>query len=216
MQKRKWLSEEALQIAGKRREAKSNGELERYTHLNAEFQRIARRDKKDFLSDQCKEIEENNRMGKTRDLFKKIRDIKETFHANMGSIKDRNGIDLTEAEDIKKRWQEYTEELYKKYLHDPDDHNGMITHLEPDIWECEVKWALGSITMKKASGGDGIQVELFQLIKDGVVKVLHSVCQQIWKMQQWPQDWKRSVFIPIPKKGNAKGCSNCCTHLTCC
>ena len=136
-------------------------------------------------------------MGKTRDLFKRIRDTRGTFHAKMGSIKDRNGTDLPEADDTKKRWQEYTEELYKKYLHDPDDHNGMITHLEPDIWECEVKWALGSITMKKASGGDGIPVELFQLIKDGVVKVLHSVCQQIWKMQQWPQDWKRSVFIPI-------------------
>ena len=141
--KAKWLSEEALQIAVKRREAKSKGEMERYTHLNAEFQRITRRDKKAFLSDQCKEIEENSRMGKTRDLFKKIRDTKGTFHAKMGSIKDRNGRDLTEA-DIKKRWQEYTE-LYKKDLHDPDNHDGVITHLdpEPDILECEVKWALG-------------------------------------------------------------------------
>ena len=135
--KAKWLSEEALQIAEKRREAKGKGEKERYTHLNAEFQRIARRDKKAFLSDQCKEIEENNRMGKTRDLFKKIRDTKGTFHAKMGSIKDRNGMDLTEAEDIKKRWQEYTEELYKK-----DNHDGVIADLEPDILECEVKWAL--------------------------------------------------------------------------
>ena len=128
--KAKWLSEEALQIAEKRRETKVKGEKERYTHLNAEFQRIARKDKKAFLSDQCKEIEENNRMGKTRDFFKKIRDIKGTFHAKMGSIKDRNGMDLTEAEDIKKRWQEYTEELYKKDLHDPDNHDGVITHLE--------------------------------------------------------------------------------------
>ena len=134
---------------------------ERYKHLNAEFQRIARRDKKAFLSDQCKEIEENNRMGKTRDLFKKIKDTKGTFHAKMGSIKDRNGMDPTEAEDIKKRWQEYTEELYKKDLHDPDDHDGVITHLEPDILECEVKWALESITMNKVSGGDGFPIELF-------------------------------------------------------
>ena len=137
--KAKWLSEEALQIAVKRRELKSKGEKERYSHLNAEFQRIATRDKKAFLSDQCKEIEENNRMGKTRDLFMKIRDIKGIFQAKMGSIKDRNGMDLTEAEDIKKRWQEYTEELYKKDLHDPDNHNSVITHLEPDILECEVK-----------------------------------------------------------------------------
>ncbi|MDI3350308.1 hypothetical protein AFAEFNGA_00614 [Mycoplasmopsis arginini] len=147
-------------------------------------------------------------MGKTRDLFKKIRDTKGTFHAKMSSIKDRNGMDLTEAEDIKKRWQEYTEELYKKDLHDPDNHDGVITDLEPDILECEVKWALESITTNKASGGDGIPVELFQILKDDAVKVLHSICQQIWKTQQWPQDWKRSVFIPIPKKGNAKECSN--------
>ena len=144
---------------------KSKGEKERYTHLNAEFQRIARRDKNAFLSDQCKEIEENNRMGKTRDHFKKIRDTKETFHAKMGTIKDRNGMDLTEAEDIKKRWQEYTEELYKKDLHDTDNHDGVIPHLEPDILECEVKWALGSITMNKASGSDRTPVELFQILK---------------------------------------------------
>ena len=143
-------------------------------------------------------------MGKTRDLFKKIRDIKETFHAKMGSIKDRNGIDLTEAEDIKKRWQEYTEELYKKDHQDQDNHDGVLTHLEPDILEGEVKWALGSISMNKASGGDGTPVELFQILKDDTVKVLHSIGQQIWKTQQWPQDWKRSVFIPIPKKGSAK------------
>jgi len=203
MQNSKWLSEEALQIAVKRREAKSKGEKERYTHLNAKFQRIARRDKKAFLSDECKEIEENSRIGKTRDLFRKIQDKKGTFHVKMGSIKDRNGRDLTEAEDVKKSWQEYKEELYKKDLHDPDNHDGIITHLELDILECEVKWALGSITMNKASGGDGIPVELFQILKDDTVKVLHSVCQQIWKTQQWPQDWKRSVFIPIPKKDNA-------------
>ena len=131
----------------KRREAKSKGEKERYSHFNAEFQRIARRDKKAFFRDQRKEIEENNRMGKTRDLFKKIRDTKGTFHAKLGSIKDGNGMDLTEADDIK-RWQEYTEELYKKDLHDPDNHDGVITHLEPDILECEVKWALGNITTK--------------------------------------------------------------------
>ena len=185
--KAKWLSGEDLQIAVKRREAKSKGEKERYKHLNAEFQRIARRDKKAFFSDQCKETEENKRMEKTRDLFKKIRDNKGTFHAKMGSIKDRNGMDLTEAEGIKKRWQEYTEELYKKDLHDPDNHD-VITSLEPDILECEVKWALGSITRNKASGGDGIPVELFQILIDDAVKVLHSICQPIWETQQWPQD----------------------------
>ena len=206
--KGKWLSEEALQTAEKRRKVKGKGEKVRHTHLNAEFQRIARRDKKAFLSDQCKELEENNRMGKTRDLFKKIRDIKGTFHAKMGTIKDRNYMDLTEAEDIKRRWQEYTEELYKKDNHDPDNQNGVITHLEPDILECEVKWALESISANKANGGDGIPVQLFQNLKDDAVKVLHSICQQIWKTQQWLQDWKRSVFIPIPKKGNAKDCLN--------
>ena len=172
--------------------------------MNAEVQGIARRDKKAFLSDQCKQTEENNRMGKTRDLFKKIRDTKGTFHAKMGSIKGRNGTDLTEAEDIKKRRQEYTKELYKKDLQDQDNHDGVITHLEPDILECEVTWALESITMNKASGGDGIPVELFQILKDDAVKVLQSICEQICKTQQWPWDWKRSVFISIPKKGNAK------------
>ena len=149
-------------------------------------------------------------MGKIRDLFKKIRDTKGTFHAKMGSIKDRNIMDLTEAKDTKKKWQEYTEELYKKD-HDPDNHNGVITHLEPDILECQVKWTLGSMTMNKASGGDRIPVDLFQILKDDAVNVLHSICQQIRKTQQWPQDWKRSVFIPISKKGNAKECSNYCT-----
>ena len=154
-------------------------------------------------------------MGKSRDIFKKIRDTKGTFHANMGTIKDRNCMDLMEAEDTKKRRQEY-KDLYKKDLHNPDNHNGVITNLEPDIQEHEVKWALGSITTNKSSGGDGIPVELFQILQDGAVKVLHLTCQQIWKTQQWPQDWKRSVFILIPKKGNAKECSNYhCTHLTC-
>ena len=146
-------------------------------------------------------------MGKSRDRFKKIRDTKGTFHAKMDSKKDRNGMDLTE-EDIKKRWQEYTEELYKKDLHDPDNHDGVITHLQPDILDCEVKWPLGRITMNKATGGDGIPVELFQILKGDAVTVLHTICQQIWKTEQSPQDWKRSVFIPIPKKGNPKECSN--------
>ena len=209
------LSEETLQTAVKRREVKGKGEKERYSHLNAESQRIARREKKAFLSDQCKEIKENNRMGKTRDLFKKIGDTMGTFHAKMDTIKDRSGMDLTEAEDITKGWQEYIEELciqkrYKRVIHDPYNHYGVITHLEPDILECELKWALtqGSTTTNKASRCDGIPVELFQILKDDAVKVLHSICQQIWKIQQWPQDWKMSVFIPILKKGNAKECSN--------
>ena len=166
-------------------------------------------DRKDFLSDQCKEIEGENRMRKTRDLFKKIRDTKGTFHANMGTIEDRNSTGLTDAEDIKKRQQEYTEQLYKEDLHDPDNHNGVITHLEPDILECRVKWTLGGIIMNKASGGDEIPVELFQILNDDAVKVLHSICQQIWKIQQSSQD--RKIFIPISKKGNAKQYSNNCT-----
>ena len=170
--KEKWLPKEALQIAVNRREAKGKGEKERYNDLSAEFQRITRRDKKAFLSNQCKEIEENNRMGRIRDLFKNIRDSKGTFHAKMGSIKDRNRMDLTEADAIKKRWQKCTE-LYRKDLHNPDHHDGVITHLEPDILECEVKWTLESITMNKASGGDRIPVELFQILKDDAVKVLH-------------------------------------------
>ena len=193
--KAKWLSDEALQIAEKRRETKGKGEKEKYTHLNEEFQRIARRNKKAFLSDQCKEIEENDRMGKTKDLLKKIRDTKGIFHGKMGTIKERNGMDLTEAEDIKKGWQEDSEELYKKDVYDPDNHDGVIIHLDPEILECKVKWVLRSITMNKASGGDGIPVELFQIIKDDAVKVLHSICQQIWKTQQWPQDWKSQFSL---------------------
>ena len=149
-----------MQIAVKRKEVQGKRERERYTHLNVEVQRTARRDKKAFLSHQCNEIAENNTMGKTRDFFKKIRDTEGTFHAKMGSVKDRNGRNLTEAEDIQKRWQEYTGELYQKNLHYPDNHNGVITHLEPDILECEVKWALGSITSNKASGGEGVPVDI--------------------------------------------------------
>ena len=214
--KAKCLSVEALQIADKRKEVKGKGEKERYTYLNVEFQWIARRDKA-FLHDQCKEIEENNRMGKTGDLFKKIRDTKGTFHAKMGTIKDRNGLDLTEAEDIKKRWQEYTEELYKKDLHDSDNHSDMVTNLEPDILECKVKWALGSITMNKGSGGDGIPVELFQILKHDAVKVLHSICQQIWKIQQWATGLEKVSFHSIPHKRQCQRMFKLphnCTHLT--
>ena len=169
------MPEEAFQIAEKRRDAKGKGERERYTHLNGEFQSIARTDKKAFLSEQCKEIKENNRMGKTRDLFKKIRKTKGTFHVKMGTIKNRNGMDLTEAEDIKKWWQEYTEELCKKDLHDPDNFDGVISYLESDILECEVEWALGSISMDTDSGGNGIPAELFQILKDSAGTVLHSI-----------------------------------------
>ena len=193
------MSEEVLKIAEERRESKGKGEKERYTQMNAEFQRIAKRDKKAVLSEQCKELEENNRMEKTRDLFKKIGDTKGTFNIKMGIIKDRNGKNLTEAEDIKKRWQERTDVLYEKCLNDLDKQNCMVSHLELDTLECEVKWALGGITMNKTSGGDGIPTELFQVLKDDTVKVLHSICQQIWKTQQWPQDWKMSVFIPVSK-----------------
>ena len=157
-----------------------------------QFQRLPRRDKKAFLSDQCKEIEENNRMGKTRDT-------KEIFHAKMGTIKDRNGMDLTEAKEIKKRWQEYTEKLNKKGLNDLENYNGVVTHLEPDILECEVKWVLGSITTNKASGGEGIPFELLQILNDDAVEVLQAICQQIWKIQQWPHDWKVS-FHSNPKE----------------
>ena len=199
-----------------RREAKGKGDKERFTYLNAEFQRIARRDKKDFLSDQCKEIKENNKMRKTRDLFKKMRDTKGTFHAKIGSIKDRNGIDLTEAEDIKKRWQEYTEELYKKDLHDPVNHDGVITDLEPDILECEVKWALGSITKNKASGGDGIPVELFQILKDDAVKVLHPICQQRFHSAV-ATGLGKVGFHSNPKERQCQGMLRLphnCTHIT--
>ena len=183
--------------------------------MNAEFQRTARRDKEAFLSDLYKEIEENNRMGKTRDLIKKIRDTKGTFHAKMGTIKDRNGVALTEAKDIKKRWQEYTE-LYKKDLHNPDNHDGVITHLEPDILECEVKWVLASIPMNKASGSDRIPVELLQVLKDDVVKVPHSICQQIGKLSSGHRLEKVS-FHSNPKERQPQRMLKLlhnCTHLT--
>jgi len=170
------LSEEVLQIAEKRRETKGKEDRERYNQLSTEFQRIARKDRKAFLSEQCRKVEGNNGMGKTRDLFKKIRDTKGTFHAKMGSIKDRNSKDLTEAEDIKKRCQEFREELYKKDLNDPDNHDGIVTNLEPGSLVCEVNRALGSITTNKASGDDGLPTEIFQILKDDAVKVLHSIC----------------------------------------
>ena len=199
----------ALQRAVKRREVKSKGKKERYTHLNVEFQRIARRDKKAFLSDQCKEIEKNKRMGKTRDLFKKIRNTKGTFHAKMGSIKDRNGMDQTEAEDIKKTWQEYTEELYKKDLHYPDNHSGVTTHLEPDILECEVKWALGSITMNKASVGDRIPFELFQILKvKGCCKSAALNMPENLENSAMATGLEKVIFHFNLKEGNAKECSN--------
>ena len=182
----------------KEREVKNKGKKERYTHLNAEFQRIAGRDKKAFLRDQYKETGKRQNGKDLRDLFKKIRDTKGTLHGNMGTIKDRNGMELTEAEDIK-RGGKNTQNYTKKDLHDQDNHDSMITILEPLILECKVKWALGSITTNKPSRSDEIPVELFQILKDDAVKVLHSICQQIWKTQQWP---------PIPKKGNAKECSN--------
>ena len=214
--KAKWLSEEALQIAEKRREVKGKGEKERYTHLNAEFQRIARRDEKAFLSEQYKEIE-NNRMGNTRDLLKKIGEIpREMFMGSSAQLKERNSKDLIEAEEIKKRWQEYTEELYKKGLNDPENHNGVIIHLEPDILECKVKWALGSITMNKAVGGDGIPVELFQILKGDVVKVPYmpgnlensAVATGLEKVSfhSNPKERQCQRMIKLPHN---------CTHLTC-
>ena len=198
------LSEEALQRAEKRREAKSKGEKGKIYPSYTEFQRITRRDKKDLLRGQCKEIWENNRVRKTRDLFKKLRDTKGTFHAKMGSIKDRNGRDITEEEDTKKRWQEYIEELYKKNLNDPDNPDGVITHLEPDILECEVKWALGSITTNKASGAVAIPAELFQILKDDVVKVLHSICQQIWKTSSGHRTGKGQFSLQSQRRAMPK------------
>ena len=185
--------------------------------MNAEIQRIARRDKKAFLSDQCKETEENNRMGKTRDLFKKIRDAKGPFSAKMGTIKDRNGMDLIEAEDIKKRWQEYTEELYKKDLHNPDNHNGAITHLEPDILECEVKYTLGRITTNKASGGDRIPAELFQTLKDDTVSAALSMVANL-ENSAVATGLEKVSFHSNPKEGQCQRMFNLlhnCTHLIC-
>ena len=195
---------------------KSKGEKERYTHLNEQFQRIARRDKKAFVSDQCKEIEKNNRIGKTRDLFKKIRDSKGTFHAKMRSIKDRSGRDLIEAEDIKKRWQEYTEVLYIKDINNPDNHDDVITHLKPDILECEVKWALGSITMNKASGGDRIPVELFQILRDDAVKVMHNMSANL-ENSSVATGLEKVSFHSNSKEGQCQRLFKLlhnCTHLT--
>ena len=202
--KAKWLSEDALKIAEKRKEAKGKGDGDRYIQLNAELQRKARRDRKVILNEQCKEIEENNRMVKTRDLFKKIRDAKGTFHAKMGTINDRNGMDLTEAEDIKKRCQEYTEELYKKDLHDQNNHNVVITHLEPDILECEVKWALESIITNKVSGEDGIQVELFQILEDDAVKVLTQYANKFGKCSSGRRTEKGQFSFQFQRKAMPK------------
>ena len=182
--KAKWLSEEALQIARERRQMKSRGERERCMKLNADFQKTVPRSKNAFFNERCINLEENNRRGKTRDLFRKIGDIKGTFCPKMGTIKDINRRDLVDAEEIKESWKEYIERLYKRGLNDPDNHNGVATHLEPDVLECEVKWVLGSIAANKASGGDGIPAELFKILKDDAVKVLQSICQQIWKTQQ--------------------------------
>ena len=193
-----------IQIAVKRREAKTKGEKERYKHVNAEFQRIPRTDKKAFLSGQYKEMEENNRMRTTKDLFKKTRDMKGTFHAKMGSIKDRNGMDLTEAEDIEKRWQEYTEELYKKDLHDPDNHDGVITDLEPDILDCEVKWASESITTNKASGADGIPVELFQIVKDDAVECYTQYARKFGKLSSGHRPGKGQFAFQSQRKAMPK------------
>ena len=195
---------------------KKRREKERYTHLNAEFQRIIRRDKKTFRSDQCKEIKENNKMGKAWDLFKKIRDIRGAFHAKMGTIKDRNGMDLTEAEDIKKRWQECTEELYKKDLDGPDNHYSVITHLEPDILECEVMWALGSITMSKVSGGNGIPVELFQILKMMLWKC-YTLYASKFGNSAMATGLEKGSFHSNPKERQCQGIfklPHICTHLT--
>ena len=208
--KTKWLSKEALQIAKERREAKSKGERERYTRLKCRVPENNKRDKKIFLSEQCKQIEENNRMGKTRDVFKKIGDIKKTFHARMGMIKDRNSKDLTEAEEIKKRWQEYTEELYKKDLNDADNLDGVITHLEPDILECEVKGALGSTTLNKASGSDAIPAELFQVLKDDAIQILKCWTQYARKFGKlrMATGLENVSFHSNLKEDDTKECSN--------
>ena len=183
-------------------------ERESYIQLNIEFQKIARRDKKAFFDEQCLIIEGNNKRGKTRDLFRKTGNIKEEFHPKVGTIKGKNGRDQVDAEEIKKRWKESIKELYKKDLNEPDYYDGMVSHPEPDILECKVKWALRSTAVNKASGCDEISAELFKILKDDAIKVLHSLCQQIWKTQQWPQDWKRSILIAIPKKGSTKERAN--------
>ena len=198
--KAKWLSAEALKVAEERRKAKGNGDEIKFSQLNAEFQRMARRDKEKHINEQCQEIEENNKKGRTRDLFKKINEFKGKFQAKWNMIKDKHGKDLTAKEDIKKRWHEYTEELYKKDSSITNTFEGMTTELEPDILESEVKWALENIAGNKASGVDDISIELLKVLQDDAVKVMLALCQQIWKTQQWPKDWKRTIYIPIPKK----------------
>ncbi|XP_062826436.1 uncharacterized protein LOC134296169 [Anolis carolinensis] len=206
--KAKWLSAETLEEAQERRKAKGNGDRGRYAQLNAQFQRLARRDKELFLNKQCMEVEEDNRIGRKRDLFQKIRNMGGKFQAKMGMIKNKDGKDLTEAEEIKKRWREYTEDLYRKDNNIEDSFDGVVSELEPDILRSEVEWALKSTANNKAAGDNGIPAELFKILKDDAVKVMHAICQQIWKTQEWPSDWKKSIYIPIPKKGNAKKCSS--------
>ena len=206
--KAKWLSAEALKVAEERRKAKDNGDEIKFYQLNAKFQKMARRDKEKYMKEQCREIEENNRKGRTRNLFKKIGEIKGKFQAKWNIIRDKHGKDLTEKEDIKKQWYEHTEELYKKDSSITDTFEGMTTELEPDILESEVKWALENTAGNKASGVDDISIELLKVLQDDAVKVMLALCQQIWKTQQWPKDWKRTIYIPIPKKGSAKDCSD--------
>ncbi|XP_062826487.1 uncharacterized protein LOC134296190 [Anolis carolinensis] len=206
--KAKWLSAETLEVAQERRKVKGNSDGGDMSNLNAQFHRLARRDKELFLNKQCMEVEEDNRIGRTRDLFQKIRNIGCKFQAKMGMIKNKDGKDLTEAEEIKKRWREYTEDLYRKDNNIEDSFDGVVSELEPDILRSEVEWVLRSIANNKAAGDNGIPAELFKILKDDAVKVMHAICQQIWKTQEWPSDWKKSVYIPIPKRGNAKECSN--------
>uniref|UniRef100_A0A803TCU4 ribonuclease H n=1 Tax=Anolis carolinensis TaxID=28377 RepID=A0A803TCU4_ANOCA len=206
--KAKWLSAETLEVAQERRKAKGNSDKGRYAQLNAQFQRLARRDKELFLNKQCMEVEEDNRIGRTRDLFQKIRNIGGKFQAKMGMIKNKDGKDLTEAEEIKKRWREYTEDLYKRDKNIEDSFDGVMNELEPDILRSKVEWALRSTANNKAAGDDGIPAELLKILKDDAVKVTHAICQQIWKTEEWSSDWKKSIYIPIPKKVNAKECSN--------
>uniref|UniRef100_A0A803T1Q9 Reverse transcriptase domain-containing protein n=1 Tax=Anolis carolinensis TaxID=28377 RepID=A0A803T1Q9_ANOCA len=205
--KARWLSAETLEVAQERRKAKGNSDRGRYAQLNAQFQRLARRDKELFLNKQCMEVEDN-RIGRTRDLFQKIRNIRCKFQAKMGMIKNKDGRDLTEAEEIKKRWREYTEDLYRKDNNIENSFDSVVNELKPDILRSEVEWALRSIANNKAAGDDGIPAELFKILEGDAVKVMHAICQKIWKTQDWPSDWKKSIYIPIPKKGNAKECSN--------
>ena len=206
--KAEWISEEALQIGEEQREVKSKGQREKYLQLNAEFQKLAITDTKAFFNEQCLIIDENSKRGKTRDLFRKIGNIKKAFHTKMGTIRDKNCRDLVNAEQINKRWNEYTEELYKKDLNKLDYNDGVVSHPELEILECKVKWALRSIAVNRVSGCDEIPAKLFRFLQKDAIKVLHSLCKQIWNTQQWVQDWKRSILIPIPKKGSTKECAN--------